>query len=88
MTPLRTNNKNIFMKIKEQLTFMEIYQTKLEEDETLYFKRELYDKLDAIRKKIALRTISKFLLLYVNMKFESRRKEQKPKKNITNKIKK
>lgn len=59
---------------------MEIYHTELEEDETMYFKRELYDKLDAIRKKIALRTISTFLLPYVNMKFELRRKEQKPKK--------
>jgi len=63
---------------------MEIYYKDLKEDERVYLKRELYDKLDAIRGKIALRAISKFLLPYVIMKFGPRKtktsKKLKPKK--------
>jgi len=64
---------------------METYLRELEEEKKLYLKRELYDKLDAIRKKIALRTITKFLIPYANMKFRLRRqkarKKKTPKKN-------
>lgn len=52
---------------------MEMYLEELKEDEKLYFKREFFDKLDAIKEKIALRTISKFLIPYVNLKFKSKR---------------
>lgn len=65
---------------------MEIYFKDLEEDESVYLKRELYDKLDAIREKIALRAISKFLMPYVIMQFGSRK--TKTSKNKTKKMKK
>lgn len=64
---------------------METYLYELQEDERVYLKRELYDKLDAIKEKIALRAISKLLIPYVNLKFgprkpTSRRKKKKNKK--------
>lgn len=59
---------------------IEMNLMELEEDEKMYFKREFFDKLDAIKEKIALRAISKFLLPYVNLKFKSRRLKMLKKK--------
>lgn len=61
---------------------MKTYLNELEEDERVYLKRELYDKLDAIKEKIALRAIKKFLMPYVNKKFGPRPiSKRKKKKN-------
>lgn len=60
---------------------MEIYHGELEEGETKYLKEELYDKLDAIKEKIALRAIAKFLVPYINTKFGNKRETWKRKKN-------
>lgn len=62
---------------------MELYLEKLVNEENLYLKRTFYDKLDAIREKIALRTISKFLMPYVIMKFGPRRQKKLTKKTKT-----
>lgn len=59
---------------------MSMYLTELQESERVYLKREVYDKLDAIRKRIALRTITEFIMPYVNLKFKSRKKKSKGKK--------
>lgn len=76
------------MLFKEKLKSMEIYLKNLEEDEKVYLKRELYDKLDAIKEKIALRAISKFLVPYVIRKFGPKKtKNSKKKKNKKTKTK-
>lgn len=59
---------------------MEIYLSELEESEEMYLKEELYDKLDAIKEKIALRVIKKFLIPYIHVKFETKRAMLKNKK--------
>lgn len=59
---------------------MSKYLADLQEAERVYLKREVYDKLDAIRKRIALRTITAFIMPYVNLKFKSRKKKAKSKK--------
>lgn len=59
---------------------MSKYLAELQEAERVYLKREVYDKLDAIRKRIALRTITTFIMPYVNLKFKSRKKKSKSKK--------
>lgn len=61
---------------------MELYLEKLVNEENLYLKRTFYDKLDAIREKIALRSISKFLMPYVIMKFGPRRQKVTKKTKI------
>lgn len=61
---------------------MEMNLNSLEEDERMYLKVELYDKLDAIKEKRALRVISKFMSSYINMKFAKKRQMLKKKKNI------
>lgn len=66
---------------------MEMNLKELEEDERIYIKREFYDKLDAIKEKIALRAISKFLLPYVNLKFKAKRLKMLKNKKIKNKKK-
>jgi len=59
---------------------MSTYLAELQEAERVYLKREVYDKLDAIRERIALRTITAFIMPYVNLKFKSRKKKTKSKK--------
>lgn len=53
---------------------MGIYLEELIEEERVYLKREFYDKLDAIKEKIALRAINKFLVPYILNKFGPRKK--------------
>lgn len=59
---------------------MATHLAELQEAERVYLKREVYDKLDAIRERIALRTISAFIMPYVNLKFKSRKQKTKKKK--------
>jgi len=59
---------------------MDTHLAELQEAERIYLKREVYDKLDAIRERIALRTISAFIMPYVNLKFKSRKQKTKSKK--------
>lgn len=65
---------------------MEIYLKELEEDEKAYVKRTVYDKLDAIRKRIALRVISKFLIPYIRMRRSKKKKNKNKKKKKGNKF--
>jgi len=59
---------------------MSTYLAELQEAERVYLQREVYDKLDAIRERIALRTITAFIMPYVKLKFKSRKKKTKSKK--------
>lgn len=52
---------------------MRIHLDELKEKERIYLKREFYDKLDAIKEKIALRAIKKLLEPYIVMKFRSKK---------------
>lgn len=71
------------MKFKEKISSIEVYLKELQDDETMYFKQEFDNRIYAIRKKIALRAISKFLLPYINMKFKSKRLKKKKKADKT-----
>jgi len=65
---------------------MATHLTELQEFERVYLQREVYDKLDAIRERIALRTITAFIMPYVNLKFKSRKKKIKSiKTKVSNK---
>ncbi|KAL5236572.1 hypothetical protein ACI65C_003982 [Semiaphis heraclei] len=66
--------------LKETVKSMATHLAELQEAERVYLKREVYDKLDAIRERIALRTISAFIMPYVNLKFKSRKQKTKKKK--------
>lgn len=59
---------------------MKTHLAELQEAERVYLKREVFDKLDAIRERIALRTITSFIMPYVKLKFKSRGKKTKSKK--------
>ncbi|CAH1731420.1 unnamed protein product [Aphis gossypii] len=72
--------KDTVQTLKDNITSMSKYLADLQEAERVYLKREVYDKLDAIRKRIALRTITAFIMPYVNLKFKSRKKKAKSKK--------
>ncbi|XP_022173408.1 uncharacterized protein LOC111035893 [Myzus persicae] len=72
--------KTMVETLKENVTLMATHLADLQESERVYLKREVYDKLDAIRERIALRTITAFIMPYVNLKFKSRKKKIKSKK--------
>jgi len=69
------------MGFKEAVDSMATHLAELQEAERVYLKREVYDRLDAIRQRIALRTISAFIMPYVNLKFKSRKQKTKIKKS-------
>ncbi|XP_026819178.1 uncharacterized protein LOC113557833 [Rhopalosiphum maidis] len=71
---------NTIEKLKNTVESMSKHLAELQEAERVYLKREVYDKLDAIRERIALRTITAFIMPYVNLKFKSRKKKTKSKK--------
>ncbi|VVC45818.1 Hypothetical protein CINCED_3A002857 [Cinara cedri] len=75
------SRKDSLKTLKENSISMGTYLEKLKEEERISLKREFYDKLDAIKEKIALRAITKFLMPYILNEFGPRKTTKKTTKN-------